>query len=89
MPTTKLSSKGQVIIPKAVRQSKKWSTGTELVVEEREDGVLLRSAPQEKKYTIHDLYGVLKYAGPPKTLADMERGVDEALRERWDRKSRT
>ncbi|MET0605941.1 MAG: AbrB/MazE/SpoVT family DNA-binding domain-containing protein [Beijerinckiaceae bacterium] len=87
MTTTRLSSKGQVIIPKAVRQSKRWAAGTELTVEERPEGVLLRPASSKRKYSIDDLYGVLKYDGPPKSLADMERGIDEAMQERWARKS--
>lgn len=85
---TRLSSKGQVIIPKAVRDARGWKEGTELVVEEREDGVLLRPAMPSKRYTVDDVYGVLKYEGPAKTIEEMNKGIDLAMRERWAKKSR-
>ena len=40
--TTVLSTKGQVILPKAVRDEKNWAPGERLVVESTPDGVLLR-----------------------------------------------
>ena len=40
---TKVSSKGQVVIPKAVRDRHGWDAGTELTVEDRPDGVLIRA----------------------------------------------
>ncbi len=42
--TTVVSTKGQVILPKAIRDSKGWGPGKELVVQETEEGVLLRAA---------------------------------------------
>ena len=43
--TTTVSTKGQVILPKAIRERRHWAAGTQLIVEETADGVLLRSAP--------------------------------------------
>ena len=34
METTKLSSKGQVVLPKSVRDAHKWQPGAEFAVEE-------------------------------------------------------
>jgi hypothetical protein len=48
---------------------------------------LLR-APTVPKRTVDEVAGSLKYDGPPVTVADMERTIDDALRERWHRKSR-
>lgn len=42
METSKLSSKGQIIIPKAVREAHHWWAGMEFVVESSGDGVILR-----------------------------------------------
>jgi hypothetical protein len=65
----------------------------ELIVEERTEGVLLRPATSEnktvKRDVIDDVIGMLKYDGPPKTIADMQAGIDAALAERWKRKSKT
>jgi AbrB family looped-hinge helix DNA binding protein len=37
--TTTVSSKGQIILPKTIRQHRNWAPGTRLVVEETPDGV--------------------------------------------------
>jgi AbrB family looped-hinge helix DNA binding protein len=86
MATTRVSSKGQVIIPKAVRDALNVTPGTELEVEQHPEGVLLKIIAPSKRYTIDDLYGFLKYHGPPKTIKDMKKGIDLMMRERWERK---
>ena len=45
MEKTRLSSKGQLVLPKALRDARNWGEGTEFVVESVADGVLLRPAP--------------------------------------------
>jgi len=44
MPTTRVSSNGQIVIPAPVRQALQWGDGTELVVVQIKDGVLLKAA---------------------------------------------
>ena len=89
MASTRLSTKGQVILPKSVRDAGDWKPGTEFEVTARDGGVFLAPKLPRKRYTIDDLYGCLPYEGPPKTLEDMQRGIDEAMSERWARKSRS
>ncbi|MEQ1696964.1 MAG: AbrB/MazE/SpoVT family DNA-binding domain-containing protein [Hyphomicrobiaceae bacterium] len=88
MDTTRLSSKGQIIIPKAVRDAHGWAEGVEFVIEEFGDGIVLRPARLFPATKAEDVFGCLKYDGPPKSLEDMQRGIDDALRERWERKSK-
>jgi AbrB family looped-hinge helix DNA binding protein len=90
MDRTRLSSKGQIIIPKAVRDAHGWTEGTEFTVEDTKGGLLLKPERRSElpKTTIDQVAGCLKYDGPPKTIEDMERGIDEAMRERWERKSK-
>jgi AbrB family looped-hinge helix DNA binding protein len=90
MEKTRLSSKGQLIIPKAIRDAHGWKEGTEFTVEDTKDGVVLKPERTRlfPKKTIEEVAGCLKYDGPPKTLEDMQRGIDEAMRERWERKSK-
>ncbi len=85
---TRLSSKGQVVLPKALREELDWPTGTNLTIEMRDDSLVLRRKETVRPTTIEEVAGMLKYDGPPISLEDMERGMDEALRERWARKSR-
>jgi len=62
--TITVSSKGQVVIPKEIRDELHWGTGQELTIETTESGLLLKSRPNEKKVRLEDLRGFLKYDGP-------------------------
>ena len=84
-PTTVVSTKGQVILPKAVRESRQWSPGTRLTVEETPEGVLLKAAPLFEPTTLDQVFGCLKYDGPPKSLEEMDAAIDELIRERHAR----
>lgn len=75
MNKTRLSSKGQVIIPKSSRDAHHWEAGQELVVIDTDEGVLLKPARPVKSATLDELAGCLKYSGPAKTLEDMERAI--------------
>ncbi len=79
LPMTTLSTKGQVILPKPVRDARNWGPGTRLTVEETAEGVVLR-AVEGKPFTpttLDEVIGMLKYDGPPLTVADMNAGVDD------------
>jgi AbrB family looped-hinge helix DNA binding protein len=79
--TVRLSTKGQVILPKAIRQRRHWDAGTRLIVEDTADGVLLKSAPLFKPTRLEDV----KYSGRPKTLEEMNAGVLAEARRRYAR----
>jgi AbrB family looped-hinge helix DNA binding protein len=83
--TTTVSTKGQVILPKAVRERRKWDAGTRLVVEETEAGVLLKEAPVFAPTEPGAAFGMLKYKGKPKTLKEMDAGVMAEARRRHAR----
>ena len=74
--TTVVSTKGQVILPSAVRRRQRWNAGTKLTVEETADGVLLRAAPLFPPTTVDEVFGMLKYDGPPISVEDMNAAVD-------------
>ena len=83
--TTVLSTKGQLILPKAVRDQLNWKPGTQLTIEQTPDGVVLRSKPLFPATTDDQVFGCLKYDGPAKTLEEMDAGIDDAIRERHAR----
>ena len=66
---TKLSAKGQVVIPKDVRDRLGWPQGSELEVIETAGGVLLRKPQVRKSLTVAEasakLRKLVKYEGPP------------------------
>jgi AbrB family looped-hinge helix DNA binding protein len=70
--TTTVSTKGQVILPKAIRQRRHWEPGTRLVVEDTADGVLLKPAPVFAPTRPEDVAGMLAYRGRAKTLEEMD-----------------
>ena len=82
MDTTKLSAKGQVVLPKRVRDELGWKAGTEFVVERSGAGVTLTPKVASRKGSIRDLRGVLKYKGPPISLEQMEQAIVDEVRRR-------
>jgi AbrB family looped-hinge helix DNA binding protein len=80
--TVRLSTKGQVILPKAIRQRRHWDTGTRLLIEDTAEGVLLKAAPIFEAKRSDEVFGSLKVSGPPKTLEQMDSGVIAEARRR-------
>jgi len=81
MDTTKLSSKGQVIIPKPIRTAHHWETGQDLVVIDMGDGVLLKPKTPFQETNIDDAASCLQYLGKPKSLEDMEQAIQQGAKE--------
>jgi AbrB family looped-hinge helix DNA binding protein len=79
---TKDSAKGQVVLPKAIREKRRWKAGTRLTVEDRPEGVLLKPIEKKKKLAIDDWAGIIKYKGPARTVEEMNAAIDEESRRR-------
>lgn len=73
--TTIVSTKGQVILPKAIRDQRRWPAGTRLSVEDTPEGVLLKPVPIFASTTIDAVFGSLAYAGKAKTIEEMDAAV--------------
>jgi AbrB family looped-hinge helix DNA binding protein len=71
-----LSSKGQVVIPKEIRDQLHWTAGHELSIETTESGVLLKSRPQKKALRLEELRGFLKSPGAPLATDELCKPVD-------------
>ncbi len=81
MAKTKLSTKGQLIIPRDVRARHGWKAGTELEVEDEGEFVVLRPCRKLPRTTVDDLLGCLPYEGRrPKTLEEMAAGIARGAR---------
>ncbi len=74
---TRLSTKGQVILPKAIRDSHHLEAGAELEVEATASGILLRPISPFPPKRHSDVAGCLKsdYSGPVKTTEEMDAAV--------------
>ncbi len=75
MNIARLSSKGQLIIPKPIRQMHGWDTGQELEVIDTEQGVLLKTKSPFPATTLDEVAGSLAYQGKTKSLADMDQAI--------------
>jgi len=82
MARTRLSSKGQVIIPKPVRDRHGWSAGTELEVEDRDEAVVLRAVGPWPRTTVAQVFGCLRHEGQPLSVDEMDAAVAREARRR-------
>jgi AbrB family looped-hinge helix DNA binding protein len=79
--TTRLSTKGQLIIPKEIRDRHGWDAGAELEIEDRGDHVVVRRVESLPETTLEDLIGCANYRGPRRSLEEMEAGIARGARE--------
>lgn len=63
MVTTTLSTKGQIIIPREMRERRGWSAGLSLEVVEQGDSLILRPVRAVPRTTVDDLLGCLPHEG--------------------------
>lgn len=85
METTRLSSKGQIILPKTVRDDHHWTQGMDFVVEDTGDGVLLRPVKTTPPSRLDDVVGSLRVRGPARTIEEMDAAISDEVRARRDR----
>lgn len=74
--TATLSSKGQVVIPKEIRDELHWQAGTQLTLISGASGVTLKAAPRKTGRKFADLIGSLKHDGPPLSIDELCQPVD-------------
>jgi len=85
METTRLSTKGQIVLPKGIRAARAWEPGTEFTVEETTDGILLRPMTHFSATKLEDVAGCLRSGRKSKTLAQMRAAVGREVMRRHDR----
>jgi len=82
---TRLSTKGQIVLPKNIRASRAWAPGTEFTVEETAGGILLRPAGYFAETNLDDVAGCLPTTRKPKTTSQMKAAVAREAIRRHDR----
>jgi AbrB family looped-hinge helix DNA binding protein len=73
--TTTISTKGQVILPKAIRDRLHWPAGTKLTVEDTPDGVLLKAGPIFTESSIDAVFGSMRREGKALSVDEMNAAV--------------
>ena len=86
MKTTRLSTKGQIILPKGIRVSRAWGPGTEFTVEETGNGILLRPTARFPEADLAEVAGCLRSNRKSKTPAQMSAAIGREVMRRHDRR---
>jgi AbrB family looped-hinge helix DNA binding protein len=82
METTRLSNKGQIVIPKQVRATHGWEPGLEFIVEDTGDGIKLKPVTPYLETKAEELLGCVGYNGPKKSLKEMEAAIAKGARKK-------
>lgn len=84
---TKVSVKGQVVLPKRTRDRLGISSGTVLDIIDTAGGVELRPTKTAKSSSFDEalarLRAIVNYSGPQMDEADWQEGIARAVREKW------
>ena len=76
MSTVTLSTTGQVVIPKEIRDALHWEVGAELTLTAVSNGILLKATPKKRGKRLEDLRGMLQHDGPPIPIEELCKPVD-------------
>ena len=89
MLSTTLSSKGQVVIPKELRDARQWQAGMNLIVEEVPQGLLIRSAKSGlcPRTTVDEVMGSLRSNGPALSLEEIDKRLQADIKKRWKKEN--
>jgi len=81
-----VSTKGQIVIPKDVRDRHGLKPGSVVEVEDHGHVIVLRPQRAATLYTIADLLALPHhYQGPALSTEDMDRAVHQAMRAGWSK----
>ncbi len=69
--TITLSSKGQIVIPKEIREKLHWKEGTLLTLVANASGVTLKVAPKKAGQNLASLIGMLRHDGAPLSIEEL------------------
>jgi len=76
METVRLSSKGQFVLPKSIRDLHHWGPGTELIVLERDSEVVIKAAKPFAPTRLESPDIPSVYTGKPLSIEDMDRAIE-------------
>lgn len=87
MTIAKFSTKGQLVVPKELRDAYAFTPGSEVEFVQEPDGLKLRLRKPAgvRRTTLAEVSGMLagRYKGPPLSDDDIKRRLEAAVREKW------
>lgn len=88
MRTAKISGKGQVAIPVALREAIDLRPGTEVSFELAGGAILLRPVPRFKAVTPQEGYGCIPHQGRPASEARIRQAARAVAESKWPHRRR-
>jgi len=85
---TTLSSKGQIVIPRQIRQLHGWQSGAAFTIIDKDNVLILEPVSTKKTIKLDDVIGCAGYHGKKKSQAEMDAGILEEVRRRSESWSR-
>jgi AbrB family looped-hinge helix DNA binding protein len=85
METSRLSSKGQMVVPKPIRDALQLSAGAELSVEMGDNCFVVRRKDKRRPTTVDDVVGIFK-VNRRITDEEIEAAIEAERLDRWRRK---
>jgi AbrB family looped-hinge helix DNA binding protein len=82
METTRLSEKGQIVIPKRIRADHNWEPGLEFSVEDLGDSIALKPIKSFRRTKLRDVLGCVHYKGPGKSIEEMDDAIAKGASEK-------
>lgn len=83
MKTVRLSSKGQLVLPRVLREAHRWETGQEFMVLDTDEGVLLKPVSPFPATRLDDVAGMLGELVEPRSDQEIEQALARDARSRW------
>jgi AbrB family looped-hinge helix DNA binding protein len=85
---TTLSSKGQIVIPRQIRQNHGWRPGISFTIIDRDNSLILQPVSTKQTTTLDDVIGCAVFHGQKKSLEEMDAAIREEAKqqaESWSR----
>ena len=73
--TTKLSTGGRLALPRGLIASHRWKPGTEFIIQDWEEGILLRPKGRAVGRMWESIVGCVGYRNARKSLKEMNRAI--------------
>lgn len=85
MNSTKLSSKGQIVIPKEIRDQYHWKPGLEFIVLDIGDGLIIRPKQSFAETNLAEVAGSLPYNRDTISLEEMTKAIRQGVEKDYGR----
>jgi AbrB family looped-hinge helix DNA binding protein len=79
---TILSAKGQIVIPKAIRDANRWQAGMRMMIDATAHEMTIRPVQTSRQLPPETVGGCLAYTGTAKTIDEMHSAIQLGMQER-------